>query len=228
MSDPPRLLDRSTTAASTLELLRALQPPEGAPPAIKTALVKDLSGLVASSGLKAAGLGLWAKASLLGAVALSVAGVTTLARSPQPPPPPAAPVTKVAAPEPAVVEVRSLPEPSVSPAPLDTRGTPSPDKAKVSASPPRDALAEEEALLESARRVVASSPARALGLLRQHQSRFPSGQLGAERMFLSVECLQRLGNIGAAQREAGLLTQRYPDSAYARRVAQLLNQPAPR
>jgi outer membrane protein assembly factor BamD (BamD/ComL family) len=41
-------------------------------------------------------------------------------------------------------------------------------------------------------------------------------------MYLSVDCLSRLGKQGAAKREADALVQRYPDSAYARRAPLLL------
>jgi Tfp pilus assembly protein PilF len=78
-----------------------------------------------------------------------------------------------------------------------------------------DALAEEELLLERARRESVSSPAAALELLQQHEQKFPRGQLGAERMFLRVDVLKRLGNSAAAQRQAEVLIRQYPRSVYA-------------
>jgi TolA-binding protein len=83
-------------------------------------------------------------------------------------------------------------------------------------------LAEEEAILEEARKTLAQDPARALTLLRRHQSRFPSGELTAERMYLSVDCLSRLGKREAAKHEADALIERYPNSAYARRAPLLI------
>jgi Tfp pilus assembly protein PilF len=90
---------------------------------------------------------------------------------------------------------------------------------------PRDRLAEEEAILEEARKTLAQDPARALTLLRRHQSRFAHGELTAERMYLSVDCLLRLGKRDAAKREADALVERYPNSAYARRAPLLFSAP---
>jgi TolA-binding protein len=86
----------------------------------------------------------------------------------------------------------------------------------------RDKLAEEEALLEQARHALRSEPRRALSLLRQHQSQFPDGQLAAERMYLMVGCLARLGQRAEARRHADALLRHYPKSVYARRAPRLL------
>lgn len=230
MSDPPRLLDQPGTSAGTLELLRELRPPQSLPPSVQAALVRDLSGLVAGSSLKAAGLALWVKASFAGVLVLGAGGAVYLSRSAAPAP---AEVQPPASRPPAArpLAVATATAPPALPTAADTSAAgpapaasaPAPDKAKSAAAPaPRDALAEEEALLEAARRASASDPARALSLLRKHQSQFPSGQLSAERLYLSVEALQRLGNTSAAKREAATLIKYYPNSAYARRVPALL------
>jgi TolA-binding protein len=128
---------------------------------------------------------------------------------------------KVAPPS-AVVPVEP-PADAPTPAPAARAGAAASEKAKSVVPPaPRDSLAEEEALLEAARSASASNPARALSLLRKHQAQFPNGQLGAERLYLTVDCLQRLGNARGAEREAAALLKSYPNSAYARRVQQLL------
>lgn len=223
MSDPPRLLEQSSTAASTRALLLALEPPQPAPPALQAALVKDLSGLVAGSSLKAAGLTLWVKASLLGALALGAGGAVYLASSNEQHTTLTAPVasTKVTAP-PAVAAVAPPVEAPIPAPAAPSSAAPSEKPRSVVPSAPRDSLAEEEALLEAARSASARNPARALSLLHQHQARFPNGQLGAERLYLTVDCLQRLGNVSGAKREAAALLKSYPNSAYARRVQQLL------
>lgn len=228
MSDPPRLLDQQGTSAGTLELLRALDAPQAPPPEVQAALVRNLSGLVAGSSLKAAGLALWAKASLVGVLVLGgVGGAVYVARSSAPAPalaPTPAPRVAVLAPTTAPAAEPAAP-PVVEPPPQPASAA-LPERAKSAAVPtPRDALAEEEALLEAARRASASDPARALALLRKHQSQFPHGQLSAERLYLSVDALQRLGNASAAKREAAALTKYYPNSAYARRVPALLGAP---
>ena len=221
MSDPPRLLEQSSTAASTRELLRALEPPQPAPPALQAALVKDLSGLVAGSSLKAAGLTLWAKASLLGALALGAGGAVYVASSNKPQAAAATPVASAKVAAPAVSA--AVPHPLETEAPVGpASATPSEKPKSALPSTPRDSLAEEEALLEAARSVSASNPTRALSLLRKHQAQFPNGQLGAERLYLTVDCLQRVGNVSGAKREAAALLKSYPNSAYARRVQQLL------
>jgi TolA-binding protein len=102
----------------------------------------------------------------------------------------------------------------------------SPSASSVAPAEARDRLAEEEALLEQARKLLAQDPARALTLLHRHQSRFPNGELTAERMYLGVDCLSRLGKQAAAKREADALVERYPNSAYARRAPLLLAAPA--
>jgi len=226
MSDPPRLLDQQSTSAGALELLRALDAPQAPPPEMQAALVRNLSGLVAGSSLKAVGLALWAKASLVGVLVLGgVGGAVYVARSSAPASKalPAAPRVAVVVPVPAA---EPAPPTVVEPPPHPASAEPTsavPERAKSAAAPtPRDALAEEEALLEAARRASASDPARALALLRKHQSQFPHGQLSAERLYLSVDALQRLGNTSAAKREAAALTKSYPNSAYARRVPALL------
>jgi TolA-binding protein len=88
-------------------------------------------------------------------------------------------------------------------------------RAKVA---PRDSLAEEEALLEQARQLAGHSPSQALALLQQYQRRFPSGQLAAERMFLSVDVLKRLGNTTGARKQADALIRAFPSSVYAAQV----------
>jgi hypothetical protein len=76
----------------------------------------------------------------------------------------------------------------------------------------------EAALLEQARAALASDPARALSLTRQHQARFPSGVLKQEREVIAIEALRRLGQSKAASERAGSFEQAYPDSAHRRAV----------
>jgi hypothetical protein len=110
---------------------------------------------------------------------------------------------------------------------LEPEGPALEEPKRASATPPRDTLAEEEALLEAARRAAGHDPARALALLQRHRTQFPRGQLGAERLFLSIECYRRLGNLPAARREAEALAKSYPNSTYARKASSLLGSTAP-
>jgi hypothetical protein len=220
MNDPPRLLDQAETSRSALELLRALDPPAAPSPVVQAALAKQLSTMVVASGSTAALGTLWIKATFVAVVALGGAGALIASRSGETTPAVSAPqqtTAPLAALEPAALPAHSaapeLPSPSSAPA-VAARSS--------AASAPRDVLAEEEALLEAARSALSRDPARALSLLQRHRSRFPSGQLSAERMFLSVDCYQRLGNGAAAKREAAALAKRFPSSTYARRAPQLL------
>lgn len=226
MSDPPRLLEQSSTNASTLELLRALEPPQAPPSDVRASLVKDLSGLVAGSSIKAAAAATWLKLALVGALGVGAAGAFVWSQTTPSPrvPAPAHEQSQVPAPQPDLPPAPPA-EPAAAPAPPPVAVVPEPRKSAASAAP-RDSLAEEEALLEAARQAVASEPGRALSLLQKHRAQFPSGQLSAERMYLSVDCWRRLGNMAAAKREAAALTKYYPNSAYARRAPLLLASPA--
>ena len=224
MSDPPRLLEQPGTQSSTLELLRALDAPHALPPAMRAALVKDLSGLVAGAGIKTAAAAIWAKVALATTLGLGVGGALWWSQ--------VAPAPGVAAPKRATLarpapapQVTLPPQPTVPPS-VSPPGVAAPERVKSAApATPRDSLAEEEALLEAARQALSQNPAHALVLLQKHRSQFPSGQLSAERMYLSVDCWQRVGNAAAAQREAAALTKYYPNSAYARRAPLLLSAP---
>lgn len=226
MSDPPRLLEQSSTNASTLELLRALEPPQAPPSDVRASLVKDLSGLVAGSSIKAVAAAAWLKVALLGALGVGAAGAVVVWSRVTPSAKPAAPLhqAKITAPQPDLPPPQ-LPAPDIAPALPQAPAAAELRKSAPSAAP-RDSLAEEEALLEAARQAVASDPARALSLLQKHRRQFPNGQLSAERMYLSVDCWRRLGNLAAAKREADALAKHFPSSAYARRAPLLLASPS--
>jgi Tfp pilus assembly protein PilF len=62
--------------------------------------------------------------------------------------------------------------------------------------------------------------------LREHELRFPNGELTAERLFLTAQAHARAGNESAARHYAKLLATRFPKSTYLPRVRPLLD-PAP-
>ncbi len=230
MTDPTRFLDDTGASSAAVELLRALDPPKAASPAVRAALANQLTSLVAHGGAKVAlGIG-WLKASALAlVVATAGGGALVWGSSVQVTPTSSALPARIAQLPSAAPGVDSGPAPpqvtesvpaSEAPALRERAAPRETDSAK--AAEPRDKLAEEEAILEQARQALRQDPSRALGLLRQHQNRFAGGQLAAERMYLSVDCLRRLGQLAAAQREADALIARYPTSAYARRAPQLL------
>jgi hypothetical protein len=126
-------------------------------------------------------------------------------------PPPPTPVGVGVAPVPrSAPSVASLPIHSAAPA----RSTP---VTAVSAAPTLDS-AQDAALLHEARGLVATHPARALTLTRDHELHFPNSVLNEERQALRVEALARLGRHTEAARELAAFDQRFPRSIYARRL----------
>ncbi|RYZ05435.1 MAG: hypothetical protein EOO73_19485 [Myxococcales bacterium] len=221
MSDPKRLLD-GAGSAEVASLLRALPTPRAPTPAEEADLVRRMVAPLANpvAPVSASHAASWWLGAL---VAIALVGGAWLVMSPgepptrgpvaRPPAPAAQPpaVTLPAEPAPLVVE----PAPSVAPLP-PKRG------------PAPDTLAEEAELLERARRSLASGPGPALTLLRQHETRFPSGQLAAERLFLTVQALERAGDHAGAKRSAESLVRRFPRSVYAAQVRQRYAAPEPR
>jgi hypothetical protein len=97
---------------------------------------------------------------------------------------------------------------------MKARATPT---SVASAAPVQDS-SQDAALLQEARGIVASNPAHALTLTRDHELHFPNSALTEERQALRIEALARLGRQAEAAR--GLLTfeQRFPRSIYTRRL----------
>jgi hypothetical protein len=90
------------------------------------------------------------------------------------------------------------------------------DPVQSGASAP-DGLSEP-ALLEQARRVLASAPAAALALTNEHAQRFPRGLLVQEREVIAIEALRRLYRTAEADRRAAAFSKAFPGSAHLRMV----------
>ena len=103
------------------------------------------------------------------------------------------------------------------------RDRPAPVVAAAGPVAPTDTLVWETALVDAARRDLAAAPAQALASLETHRREFRHGQLAAEREFLAVEALRRLGRTGEARQRATELQAHYPNSSYAKRAARLLD-----
>jgi hypothetical protein len=82
----------------------------------------------------------------------------------------------------------------------------------------------ESALLEQARRALASAPNAALALVAEHATRFPNGQLAAERRLIEVDALYRAGRRTEARALAQKLVARGGDDLYVGRVERLLQK----
>jgi hypothetical protein len=102
---------------------------------------------------------------------------------------------------------------SVEALPLVGAGTPEAVKPDKTAS-----LSAELALVERARALLADRPARALAIARQHQERFPEGQMRAAADVIAVEALQRLGRMEEAAETARAAAARDPQGIYAERL----------
>ena len=123
-----------------------------------------------------------------------------------------APPSPSPAPTPALDPSTDLPRPSRTPA------------ASVPTASASASLAEESRVLEQARRALASAPAAALTLVREHAARFPDGQLAAERRLLEVEALYRVGRASEARTLASRLLASGATGLYAERLQRLLRK----
>ena len=170
-------------------------------------------------------------------VAVAVAALALSARTPVKPRSPAVP-SATAAPQlvatptvPAPVET-APPAPSASAEPAETpRSSSAPRSpaapAATGASPSASAraagnLAEESALVGRARTNLASSPALALAAVDEHARRFPRGELAAEREYLRVSALRRLGRKDEARTHGQRYLTLFPTSPYTSAVRTIL------
>jgi len=115
------------------------------------------------------------------------------------------------------------------------------ERPRPSASPARDAelappsavassnessIVAEAKLLSTARSFLDDSPALSLAVTEQHRLRYPIGQLSAEREFVAIEALLRLGRRQEAERRAAPLLAAGQDGLYTRRLRRLLSPEA--
>lgn len=99
--------------------------------------------------------------------------------------------------------------------------------APSAASSAAGTLSAEAALLEQARRQMRAAPDVALGIAREHATRFPRAQLASERTLIQIEALHRLGRDTEARALATRLLDGSSAGLYAERVHQLLGASAP-
>ena len=86
----------------------------------------------------------------------------------------------------------------------------------------KDTLSAEAQYLERARSKLDARPAEALRELDAHAARFPKGQLAAEREYLAIVALHKLGRDADARLRADRFLVRYPSSPYVTLVKKLL------
>lgn len=131
------------------------------------------------------------------------------------------------------MESRTTPEAS-RPVPLPkkpARGSSAKKAPPPMPSPPasakivtEDSIIREIAMLEEARRLMATSPSEALHRLEAHAREFPEGRLGAEREFLAIDTLLRLGRKDEARARGEALLERSSGTPYEARVRRKLDE----
>jgi hypothetical protein len=217
--DPTRLFDAGSGAPESLRLLFAAGAAD-MPSKEQLARVAAKLGPILAPASASVGTGM-ATAAKVGLATLVVGAgallISSFGTSDAPPPagttsevrvaPPEAPTALApSAPAPLPVPESAAVEPSVS-APAAPKG-----------AAPAQPVESEAAFLERARATLATSPARALSLANLHRSRYPSGVLAQEREVIAIEALKRLGRADEAARRSGDFTNRYPGSAYGRKL----------
>ena len=137
---------------------------------------------------------------------------------------PEAPAAVPAASSVPVVEAPvAAPRPSAPVATPAAARAPARASASASASPAGESsLAAESALIGKARGLLESDPRGSLALLDEHRRRHPRGELAAERDFLSIKALRRLGQTDEARARARSYPARYPSSPYTPAVQGIL------
>lgn len=220
MSDPKRFRDDATAPRGVVAFLAEIEPAARPAVAKRTELARHLGALVAKPAAPSAGLVAAKWAAIVGTVLGGAALVAVLSERPAPPPAP--PSNRVVSAAPSAPARMAVPAPPVVTEAPEQAPRIAPRGVQRAEPAPRDTLDQEERLLEAARHAVNSAPGRSLAALEQHRKRFPNGQLTAERMYLRVEALRRLGRETAAREAATALSKRYPGSTYARRVSGLV------
>jgi hypothetical protein len=181
-------------------------------------------GIGAAAG-GAALLKLGAAAAITLTAGAAYLGLRARDRSPPPPAPVASESTRPGPP---------LPRTAVAPAPAPVPEAPSassppravaPLQAAPSGSAPAPVARTEIEILREAQAARGSNPSRALALVDEHARAHPRGRLAQERDLIRIEATLALGRRAEASALAQQFRARYPGSAYAQRLDDLLGPP---
>lgn len=231
MSEPTRLRDKHRNSPEILQILNATSVPRRMTHSELDRANARVAGFIGGP-VAAIGFLFWAKKLALAAMIGIGTGSVVVAVTPVLRHHVDAPATSA---PPRAAEVPPLPQ-TVVPIPAeivaaydaaDSTDASSGPTGSLSRPPTRsleapvdnpDTTAEEAAFLEHARAQVGSDPASALALLQSHVSTFRKPRLVAERDFLIVDALRRLGRVREARTMAASLIAAQPDSLYARRL----------
>ncbi|HEY3500195.1 MAG TPA: hypothetical protein VGK73_36140 [Polyangiaceae bacterium] len=237
MTEPRRWLDDPDAPAELRELLE--RAPRGRPldggtrsrlgRRVARYAVIPLSAATWLSVKSAAALGVAAGVATAGVVAVVERTVLLPERPPaakaaqRPVPSPAQQPSRVEAPlAPPAASAELVPAPELPRAPVTPAAPVAPAAAEHPEATSGGGLAEETLLLERTRRALATAPALALELTREHTRRFPKAALRAERQLLEIEALYRTGQRDQARALGERLLASGNDDLYAERVRRLL------
>lgn len=95
--------------------------------------------------------------------------------------------------------------------------------ASAEKAPMNDAASETEgSFLRRTQSALATDPARALAMTREHASLYPRGVLLQERDVIAIDALARLGRLAEARTRAADFRAQYPKSAHLARIQTIL------
>lgn len=232
MSAHKRWLESEQASAEVLALLRVARPPAALDAAARARSVRRVAALGVTPAAAAAAasvswtqIALGAALGMFGTLAIMGAAQALLGRDPQTSavarPASTRRVTGSNAEAPGTQPAAAASLPTASP-PLALRSSPSAAAARPAPVQAESQLDQEIALLDMARGKLAASPHGALSALRDHELRFPAGQLRIEREFLIVDALVRLGRRPEAEARAQALARQAPQSLYGERLDRIL------
>jgi len=234
--DPPRLFDLPDTPEVLKSgLLEASHDGLGerAVDRVAAGVLLDLGAgggsppATGGAGPSSAGFGAKVIAGLVG-VGILAGGVWLATRSEEPQL--EANVPSIPVPVEVVSQVVTAPLPTVNTPSVETpavqSAVPKPASAKSTpaASATTSTLAEEHRLLRAARAALATEPARALALAREHERRFPRGVLAQEREVITIQALAAMGEGDAARKKAEGFDEKYPGSPHRNRVDEVTDK----
>jgi hypothetical protein len=232
MSTPKRWLETEQASAEVLALLRAAKPPAALDAAARARSVRRVAALGLTPAVTAAASVSWLQVALgatLGMVGtLATIGAAQLLFEQEPAASSVAHATRARPAAATSADAPTRQAPPVAPSgsvtlpPSAPRLPPRLTSAAPSALPLENQLDQEIALLELSRGKLARSPHLALSALRDHELRFPAGQLRIEREFLIVDALVRLGRRPEAEARARALERQAPKSLYGERLNRIL------
>ncbi len=109
--------------------------------------------------------------------------------------------------------------------PAELPAAPSLGETTIAPPPPKPELSEW-ALVDSARRSMATEPRRALALVQEHHRRFAGGPLSEEADFIEIEAMKRLGRLDEVRALEDRFHSRYPSSIHGQTI-QMRPTPTP-